>query len=132
MVTGHTFPYDRSAFGSFRTVRSQPLPPLPRANPLSPSQFAIEISPQSEYVVATRAIIGTDFGSLQAWTGAKLTWTREEGLATIDVQPVFVDPPERHHLGDLVEAHAGFEERLERHMAAIQVRPFPIPLRILI
>lgn len=59
---------------------------------------------------------------MQLWTSAKHMWTREEGLATIDVRPAFVDPPERAHLGDLAEAHSGFSDRLTRHMTAIQVR----------
>ncbi|KAK4703822.1 ER membrane protein complex subunit 1, partial [Phenoliferia sp. Uapishka_3] len=101
LVTGHTFPFSPSLYGSFRT-------------------FCVEVSPQSEYVVATRAIIGTSSGAVQLWTGSKLGWIREEGLASVDVRPVFVPPPERAHLGDLKELHEGFEQRLERQAAEIQ------------
>ncbi|KAL8290623.1 hypothetical protein RQP46_002881 [Phenoliferia psychrophenolica] len=123
LVTGHTFPFKPSESGFFRTVKlSLQTHPTLTTKILLLLQFCIEVVPQSEYVVATRTIIGTDLGSMQLWTGTKLSWASEEGLASIDVRPVFVAPPERAHLGDLPEAHSGFSERLERQLTSLQQR----------
>ncbi|KAM0751242.1 DUF1620-domain-containing protein [Meredithblackwellia eburnea MCA 4105] len=108
MVTGYTFPYDPSQFGSFRS-------------------FAIEVAPSEDYRVQTRTLLGTSFGAVQSWTGSKLMWSREEGLASTGnsgVRPVVLDPPERHQIkvGELGVANEGFVDRVGRQLRELDAK----------
>ncbi|KAI5475941.1 hypothetical protein MNV49_000716 [Pseudohyphozyma bogoriensis] len=111
MILAHTFPYSPFTSGTITSF-----------------SFAA-LSASNTYAVKTRTVLSTDTGSVQAWEGDKLLWSKEEALGSVDkgVKPVVVQPGKKLGRGG-AKFGEGWVERLGRHkdalVAFLQSSPF--------
>jgi len=64
----------------------------------------------------------TTTGAVQLWQGDIVQWTREEGLATLQVAEM-VELPERKSIAaHIIEQNETFAERVRRQLADAKVR----------
>ncbi|EIN05678.1 DUF1620-domain-containing protein [Punctularia strigosozonata HHB-11173 SS5] len=104
LVSGFAFPFDTDKHGII-------------------SHVAIDAAnPQTDTVVS-RIVLTTTTGAVQLWTQDKVSWTREESLASISVAE-FVDLPEPSGDGKgAARDHEGWLARTTRHFADAQNLP---------